>query len=62
MTGLHSVILSPDSVSRVSPPTTMIENVRNEHRYSHFTTAGVESCGGGGADVVGGGDARGAVV
>lgn len=41
MTGSHSVILSPDSVNRVTPPTTTMKNTRPEEMYNHLATAGV---------------------
>lgn len=39
-------MLSPDSVSRVTPPTTMIPRTRVEERRSHLATAGVGRTGG----------------
>src|SRR5262245_51402676 len=36
--GFHSVIDSPDSVSRVTPPTTTIRKMRPQHRNSHAAT------------------------
>lgn len=45
MTGRHSVMLSPDSVSRVTPPTTMTAMTRVEESKSQFPTAGGESTG-----------------
>ena len=41
LTGSHSVILSPDSVNRVTPPTTTMKNTRPEEMYNHLATAGV---------------------
>ena len=41
----HSVMLNPDSVRRVTPPTTMTAKTRVEERKSQFATAGVESTG-----------------
>lgn len=38
--GLHSVILSPDSVNRVTPPTTMTPNTKTEDSMSHLLTDG----------------------
>ena len=43
--GRHSVMLNPDSVRRVMPPTTMTAKTRVEERKSQFATAGVESTG-----------------
>lgn len=43
--GRHSVMLNPDSVRRVTPPTTMTAKTRVEERKSQFATAGVESTG-----------------
>lgn len=48
MIGFHSVILRPDSVSRVTPPTTMTARTREEDAMSHIPTAGGESGGRGG--------------
>lgn len=45
MIGRHSVMLNPDSVRRVTPPTTMTAKTRVEERKSQFATAGVESTG-----------------
>jgi len=36
--GLHSVILKPDSVRRVTPPTTMIPKTKTEEAMSHLPT------------------------
>jgi hypothetical protein len=38
--GRHSVMLSPDSVRRVTPPTTMTARTRTEESKSQFPTAG----------------------
>jgi len=38
-------MLNPDSVRRVTPPTTMTPKTRVEQRKSQFATAGVESTG-----------------
>lgn len=38
VTGFHSVILSPDSVSRVMPPTTMIAKTNVDDAISHIPT------------------------
>src|SRR5215471_2615146 len=35
MTGFHSVIDSPDNVSRVTPPTTTIKKINPQHMKSH---------------------------
>jgi len=43
--GRHSVMLSPDSVRRVTPPTTMTARTRTEESKSQFPTAGGESTG-----------------
>ena len=43
--GRHSVMLSPDSVRRVTPPTTMTAMTRVEESKSQFPTAGGESTG-----------------
>ena len=43
--GRHSVMLNPDSVRRVTPPTTMTAKTSVEERKSQFATAGVESTG-----------------
>ena len=40
MIGLHSVMLSPDSVNRVTPPTTMIPRTRTDESISHRPIAG----------------------
>ena len=53
MTGFHSVILNPDSVNRVTPPTTTIPNTSAEQRNNQFDTVGVDKIG---RAVVGGGD------
>lgn len=39
------MILKPDSVSRVTPPTTTIPKTKAEQRKSQFDTAGEESLG-----------------
>lgn len=44
-TGFHSVILRPDSVRRVTPPTTMTAKTRAEERSSQRATGGGESMG-----------------
>ena len=36
--GFHSVILRPDSVKRVIPPTTITPTVNPPHMNSHFET------------------------
>src|SRR5438270_900945 len=38
--GLHSVILNPDSVNRVTPPTTMMPSTKTEENISHLPTEG----------------------
>ena len=38
----HSVMLSPDSVSRVTPPTTMTAKTSAEESMSQLSTAGGE--------------------
>lgn len=38
--GCHSVILKPDSVKRVTPPTTMIPRTNTEERSNQRPTAG----------------------
>lgn len=38
MIGRHSVMLKPDSVRRVTPPTTMIAKTRVEENRSHLPT------------------------
>ena len=43
--GRHSVMLSPDSVSRVTPPTTMTTITSTDESMSQFPTAGGESTG-----------------
>ena len=43
--GHHSVMLSPDSVSRVTLPTTMTAGTSAEESMSRFPTAGRESTG-----------------
>lgn len=40
MIGFHSVILKPDSVRRVTPPTTMTAKTRAEDANSHIATGG----------------------
>src|SRR5215470_9199279 len=37
-TGFHSVIESPDNVSRVTPPTTTIKKINPQQRKSHAAT------------------------
>src|ERR1700733_7564 len=49
VTGLHSTILKPDSVSRVIPPTIIIPKTKEADKNSHFVTAGPDS---GGSSVV----------
>ena len=44
-TGRHSVILKPDSVNRVTPPTTMTAKTRAEEPSSHIATEGGDSTG-----------------
>ena len=44
-TGFHSVILKPDSVRRVTPPTTMTANTRPDEARSHIPTGGGERIG-----------------
>lgn len=44
-TGRHSVMLRPDSVKRVTPPTTITANTRVEDASSHIATGGGESTG-----------------
>lgn len=44
-TGFHSVILRPDSVRRVTPPTTMTAKTRAEDRSSQRATGGGERMG-----------------
>src|SRR5215470_8327426 len=39
MTGFHSVIDSPESVSRVTPPTTTIKKINAQQANSHLATA-----------------------
>ena len=39
ITGFHSVIDSPDSVSRVTPPTTIIRKIIPQQAKSHAATA-----------------------
>lgn len=46
--GFHSVILSPDSVNRVTPPTTITAKTKPEDINNHLPTAGGESTGRGG--------------
>ena len=43
--GRHSVMLRPDSVRRVTPPTTMTAMTRTEESISQFPTAGGDSTG-----------------
>lgn len=43
--GFHSVMLRPDSVRRVTPPTTMIPKTRALHPRSQLDTAGVDNVG-----------------
>jgi len=43
--GRHSVMLSPDSVRRVTPPTAMTAMTRAEESKSQFPTAGGEITG-----------------
>jgi hypothetical protein len=38
MTGFHSVIDRPDSVSRVMPPTTTIRKINPQQQKSHTAT------------------------
>jgi hypothetical protein len=38
MTGFHSVIDRPESVSRVTPPTTTIRKINPQQRKSHTAT------------------------
>lgn len=45
MIGFHSVILRPDSVRRVTPPTTITAKTRTEENMSHPATGGGESTG-----------------
>jgi len=45
--GRHSVMLSPDSVRRVTPPTTIMAKTKVEENKSHRPTAGGESTGSG---------------
>jgi hypothetical protein len=45
--GRHSVMLNPDSVRRVTPPTTMTARTRTEESRSQFPTAGGEITGSG---------------
>lgn len=49
-TGFHSVMLRPDSVRRVTPPTTTMPNTKAEENMSQYPTEGRES-GGRGIDV-----------
>ena len=44
-TGRHSVILRPDSVNRVTPPTTITAKTKAEEVRSHIATGGGESTG-----------------
>src|SRR6266404_3033093 len=43
--GRHSVMLSPDSVSRVTPPTTITAMTSTDESMSQFPTAGGENTG-----------------
>ena len=43
--GLHSVMLRPDSVRRVTPPTTITANTNQADPISHFPTPGGDSTG-----------------
>jgi hypothetical protein len=45
--GCHSVILNPDSVRRVTPPTTIIANTSVDENNSHRPTPGVAIVGNG---------------
>ena len=45
MMGRHSVMLSPDSVSRVTPPTMMTAMTSADESMSQFPTAGGDSTG-----------------
>jgi hypothetical protein len=40
VTGRHSVILNPDSVKRVTPPTTMTPSTKRDETSNHLPTAG----------------------
>ena len=40
VTGRHSVILNPDSVKRVTPPTTMTPSTKTDEISNHLPTAG----------------------
>lgn len=44
-TGRHSVILRPDSVKRVTPPTTMTAKTKADEPSNHIATGGGESTG-----------------
>ena len=44
-TGFHSVMLNPDSVSLVTPPTTMTPNANMEHTISQRPTEGGDKTG-----------------
>jgi len=45
VTGFHSTIESPDSVSRVAPPTSTISAIRAATKTSHTRMAcGAEAC------------------
>lgn len=48
--GFHSVMLSPDSVRRVTPPTTMIARTSVAEAISHPPTAGGERIGRGASE------------
>ena len=43
--GFHSVILKPDSVSRVTPPTTTVPNTNTEEKSSQYPTEGGDNGG-----------------
>jgi len=43
--GLHSVILRPDSVRRVTPPTTITEKTSHADPISHLPTPGGDNTG-----------------
>src|SRR5947209_5146362 len=49
VTGFHSTIESPDSVSRVAPPTSTISAIKAATEISHQRTA---RCGSDGVDIV----------
>ena len=40
VTGRHSVMLKPDSVKRVTPPTTMTPSTKIDESSNHLPTAG----------------------